>query len=129
MISAIKIIAIDSLAGILAGCFVVLLSPFLTSWYGWSESFTYYIGIVNICYGCYSGSLALFLHKKLMIKRWLILFLIIANSLWAIQCLYQIWRLVETSTAWGQAHLLFEAVFVSVLAYIEMKVVLPQAKN
>ena len=122
------LLSIDSLAGLCAGLVTVILSSILTQWYGWPVAFVLFVGGVNIGYGCYSGVLAILFRKKQILARPAIAVLVLANSLWAGQCLTQVWWLRETATPLGLGILGFEALFVLGLAYLEARIILPHAK-
>jgi len=122
------ILAMDSLAALAAGVGTLLLSSYLTRWYAWPEGFALFIGAVNIAYGMYSGPLALRLKRTGRMSRTAVILLIIANSIWAGQCFTQAWRLFETASILGLGHLIFEGLFVSGLAFLEAKHVLPEAE-
>ena len=106
---------------------MIVLSPILTPWYGWSANFTLYIGLVNIGYGCYSGFLTLRLKRKERLTRGTVILLIIANSVWLGQCLTQTWWLYGNVSYLGLAHLMGEGLYVGGLAYLEARIVLPAA--
>ena len=114
--------------GVDTGCCTILAAPLLSAWYGWPEGFTRFVGAVNISYGCYSGLLALRLHRKARLARWTVFILIAANTMWAAQCFTQVWWLGGDASYLGRAHLIFEGLFVGGLAYVETRIVLPYAK-
>ncbi len=118
------ILTIDSIAALSAGSFVLLLTSALSVLYEWNESFTRFIGYINISYGFYSGTLILLL-KYGYLRRAFIFILIAANTFWSLQCLAQVWRLAANASYFGIAHLLFEGIFVGVLAYLEGRFILP----
>ena len=125
---ALAVLSFDSLAALVAGCCTILAAPLLSAWYGWPEGFTRFVGAVNISYGCYSGLLALRLHRKARLARWTVVILIAANTMWAAQCFTQVWWLGGDASYLGRAHLIFEGLFVGGLAYVETRIVLPYAK-
>ena len=119
------VLSVDSLAGLSAGCFTILAAALLTAWYGWSEGFTRFLGAVNLSYGLYSGFLALRLRWKARLPRWTVIALIVLNSAWGVQCFAQVWRLRGSASYLGLSTLVFEGLFVSGLAYLEARIVLP----
>ena len=125
MKSALKILFVDSLGGLVAGFCTIMLGPLLTVWYGWPAGFALFIGLVNISYGCFSGFLALRLYRKDRLSRGMVIILLLANSIWAGQCFTQVWWLHENASYLGLAHLLFEGLWVGGLAYLEARIVLP----
>ncbi|MCB1327547.1 MAG: hypothetical protein KDK35_20075 [Leptospiraceae bacterium] len=122
------LLSIDSLAGLSAGIVTLSLSSILAHWYGWPMAFVLFVGWVNIGYGCYSGVLAILFRKRQMLARSAIIALVLENSLWAGQCLTQVWWRQESATVLGLGILAFEALFVLGLAYLEARIILPHAK-
>lgn len=119
------ILTLDSTGALIVGVFILLFSSLISNLTGWQESFTCMEGFVNLIYGSYSGILLL-LFRRGPLHRTFILILIIANSLWGLQCFAQAWRLKGEATYIGNAVLLLEGIYLLVLAYLEAKFVLPQ---
>ncbi len=124
-----KIILFDSLAGLSVGIASLLIYPFIAELHNWTPEFALYVALVNLGYGCYSGILTLIYRKTTRGLLPLVVLLIIANSAWTGQCLTQIWYISSSSNWTGVGHLLMEAVFVGVLAFVEAVVVLPALRK
>jgi hypothetical protein len=112
-----KLLHIDSLGGLSVGFIMLLLNNWLSSWYGLSRGFILFMALVNLAYGCYSLSLLVRVKWPLS----LIVFLVIANLVWAVLCMLWIVIFAQTASVFGMAHLLAEAVFVGGLAYLEWR--------
>jgi hypothetical protein len=112
-----KLLHIDGLGGLTVGLAVLLLSNWLTSWYGLPRGFIVFMALVNIAYGCYSFSLLVRVKRPLS----LIVLLVIANLAWAVLCV--LWAVIfaQTASPFGTIHLLLEALFVGGLAYLEWR--------
>jgi hypothetical protein len=129
-----KILAFDSLSGLTAGSLTWAFAPLLQTLHQWTPGFIYFIATANLVYGLYSGLLWL-RCKRLQwdraerIPKWPLQLHIAANSLWALQCLFQVWRLRTEASYFGLGHLLFEGLYVGILAYIEAKVFLLRTQN
>jgi hypothetical protein len=110
-----KLLRIDSFGGLSVGLLMLLLSHWLSSWYGLPRGFILFTGLVNIIYGCYSFSLLLRTKRPLS----LIILLVLANLVWAVLCV--LWAVIfaQTASFLGTIHLLGEALFVGGLAYLE----------
>ncbi len=119
------IIWFDCLAGLTAGVLLFLLAPTIVRWHGWTDGFVRFIGLMNIAYGCYSGSVAILFIARAHIPAWRVLVLIGANAFWAFQCLVQVWLWWGIATPVGIGHLALEAIFVGGLAVVEARFVLP----
>ena len=122
---ALNILALDSIGGLLAGAVTVLAAPRLTDYYGWPEGQALCFGWVNLSYGCYSGTLALYLRRKARLSRWAVIALIAANGAWTLQCFTRAWLLWESASPLGIGQLLLEGLWVGALAYVEARFVLP----
>ena len=128
MQKAIPLIAFDALAGLIVGLATFALAGYLPLWYGWSLGFLVFMAAANVLYGCYSATLWFRCKGSQKISRTMVLFLIIANGLWSVHCVFQIWRLFEAATFFGLAHIGLEALFVGGLALVEARVILPVAE-
>ncbi|TGM95624.1 hypothetical protein [Leptospira dzoumogneensis] len=119
------LLTLDSSGALIVGVFILLFSSLVSNLTGWQESFTLIEGSANLIYGSYSGILLL-LFRKGNLHRVFVFILIIANSLWGLQCFTQAWRLQESATYIGTALLLLEGIYLVALAYLEARFVLPQ---
>ena len=125
MNNSLKVLAFDSLGGLVAGFVTVLAAPLLTVWYAWPEGLALLVGGVNVGYGCYSGSLALFFRRRARLARWAVLLLIVANGAWALHCFVRVWSLHGSASHLGLGHFLLEGLWVGGLACLEARILLP----
>lgn len=124
MLSPLKILTLDSLAGLTVGILTLALSPFITELYGWPPGFALFLGSANLLYGLYSGSLTLRFRSQGSLSSLPVILLIVFNSAWAGHCLTQVWYLWDSAGFLGLGHLLLEAIFVGGLAMVEARFVL-----
>jgi hypothetical protein len=108
---------IDSAAAMTAGCFVLLLSTWLSELYRLPHGLLLFIGVVNLLYASYSGALAI----RRVRPRALLYGLIIGNCLWMGICLALALRFAEQASPLALAHLIGEALFVGALAACEWR--------
>lgn len=118
------ILAFDSFSGLTAGSITWMLAPLLQAVHKWTVEFAHFIAFANIAYGLFSGTLFLVFRKKIQGPLLLAAALVAGNSAWAIQCLIQAWRLRSEASYWGLGHLVFEGVYVGLLAYFEARIFL-----
>jgi hypothetical protein len=123
------LLTFDSLAALSAGIITMSSIPFLAPLYGWTPEFARYIALVNLAYGCYSGTMALLLRTKGILLPWTVILLVTANGLWALQCFIQAWRLRDAASSLGLGLLVSEGLFVGGLAFFESRLVLPAARR
>lgn len=130
MQKAIRILMIDSLAGLAVGIATLVLTPLLTGpIFQWPIGYVFFIGGANIVYGCYSGMLLLSRRRFGRVPEAGVILLIIANSAWAGQCFAQIWWLGHGEPpVLLLVHMALEAVFVLALAFVEARDVLPAVR-
>jgi hypothetical protein len=112
-----RLLRIDCTAGFIVGILVLSLHRWLSGFYQLPVSFVVFLGIVNITYGTFSLSLTV---QKNRPKR-LVWLLIRANMTWGVLCI--VWAILfrNTASVWGLGTLLFEAVFVGGLGWIEWR--------
>ncbi len=112
-----RLLWIDGLAALIAGAVVLLISGWLSEWYGLPRELLLFIGLVNVAYAANSISLA----ARSARPAKLILLLVIANLTWTTVCLILAITYRETITLFGFAHLVGEALFVGCLACLEWR--------
>ncbi|WP_420426777.1 hypothetical protein [Algiphilus sp.] len=112
-----RILIFDALGGLLVGVLVLIFAPWLVSFYGMPLAFVVFMGIVNVAYGCYSGTLVLSARRS----RWRLGLLWRANMAWGVLCLVYIAALWEGLTSFGVLHLGLEAVYVAGLGWLERR--------
>jgi hypothetical protein len=123
------ILLFDSLSGLAAGCLVWVLTPLLLTLHNWSLEFAHFIAISNIGYGIFSGTMFLLYRKGVRVSPGLVTVLVAGNSVWALQCFAQTWRLWGVASFLGRGHLIFEGVYVGLLAYFEARIFLFPKKD
>lgn len=112
-----KLLWIDCSAAALAGTTVLLFCSALTKLHELPEGFLSFVGAVNLLYGACSFSLAIRAKRPLPLIR----LLSIANIAWAATCLWWVFAFRDSASAFGLAHLLFEAAFVGSLGCLEWR--------
>ena len=75
------------------------------------------MGVANLAYGTYSGTLA----RRMCRPRRLLVVLVLANSIWAVLCMLAAVSLVDRASVFGLAHLAGEGFFVGSLAALEWR--------
>jgi hypothetical protein len=125
MSTPLKILAFDSIGGLIAGTVTLLAEPLLTAWYGWPEGLVTFFGWANIGYGCYSGCLSLYLRSNKRLPPWTVRLLILANGLWGLHCFTRIGLLLGSASFLGIGILVLEGFWVGGLAIVEARLVLP----
>ena len=110
-----RIIWIDGLAGATVGVLMLALLKWLISLYQLPANLVLLIGVCNLLYGMYSLSLATYLSRS----KGRILFLIVANMIWAVLCFIWVINYWSTASFFGLAHIAAEGIFVGGLAYVE----------
>ena len=108
---------IDSGAGLTAGLVVLALSRWLSELYQLPRPLLVVMGVANLAYGTYSGTLAGRTRRPLG----LLVLLVCANAGWAVLCLLAAVRLADRASAFGLAHLVGEGLFVGGLAALEWR--------
>ncbi len=112
-----KLLQIDSFGGLSVGLLMLLLSYWLSGWYGLPRGFIIFIALANIAYGCYSFSLLRRVKRPLS----LVVVLVVANLCWAVLCVLWAAIYAQSASPLGTIHLLGEAVFVGGLACLEWR--------
>lgn len=108
---------IDGGAGLVVGASVLLLSPWLSGFYGLPRPLILVMGVANVGYGAYALSLARRPQRPLA----LLTALIIANAFWAALCAATALVVARDATYFGLAHLVLEALVVGGLATLEWR--------
>lgn len=122
------VLLLDGGAGCAAGLTVLLLRAQLVRLYGFSAGLVLFLGLMNLAYASYSGSLAT--RATLLSRtpsRRAIDVLIAANLAWVAVCAAVLVVSWSSATPRGLAHVAFEAVFVFTLAVFEWRLVRPQS--
>lgn len=112
-----RLLRIDSGAGLLAGAAVLALSGWLAPLYDLPRALLLGMGVANLAYGTFSGSLAVRRRRP----RGLIVALAAANATWALLCLAGALRFRDSASPFGLAHLIGEGALVGTLAALEWR--------
>ncbi|MES2933075.1 MAG: hypothetical protein V4805_06260 [Pseudomonadota bacterium] len=123
------ILAFDSVSGLTAGFLTWALIPVLQPLNQWTLEFARFIASANIGYGLFAGALFLLFRKGIRVSLGLLAALVVANSLWAVQCLVQVWRLQNEVSFFGLGHLVLEGAYVGLVAYFEARIFFPPKKS
>jgi hypothetical protein len=108
---------IDSGAGFTAGLVVLALSTWLSEVYRLPRPLLVGMGVANLAYGTYSGTLA----RRMCRPRRLLVVLVLANTIWAVLCMLAAVSLVDRASVFGLAHLAGEGFLVGSLAALEWR--------
>ncbi|XDD49487.1 hypothetical protein AB3N59_13895 [Leptospira sp. WS92.C1] len=119
------ILAIDSGAALVAGLLILTIPLPLADWYGLPNDSLTLIGIVNLAYGAFSGSLVGTVILGKLPKRFWIDLLINGNLFWSVVCIGILTMNWSSLNLLGIVLIAFEGVFVAVLAVFEFRVVRP----
>ncbi|MBL8021204.1 MAG: hypothetical protein JNM27_16160 [Leptospirales bacterium] len=123
---ALALLSVDSIGGLLVGCLVMLLAPWLSDVYGWPIERVRIVGLANLSYGTYSGTLVLILWRNGGLRPWSVRLLVGANLAWGLGCFLQLlFWLPESTTVAGISILVLEGIYVAILGWLEAKYVLP----
>jgi hypothetical protein len=110
-----NILWLDCLGAAAAGVGVLALSNWLSRLYALPRPFVITLGVANLLYGAYSGSLAVRAQRPLALVK----LLVFANAAWMVFCLVAAVRLMAQASIFGLAHLIFEGCYVGWLASVE----------
>ncbi|MCI3881152.1 hypothetical protein [Acinetobacter higginsii] len=110
-----NILWVDCTAAAFAGLIVLLAAQWLSQLYHLPKGIIVFVGCVNLLYASYSFTLANYKKRSMF----LINILVIANSIWALVCLFILWRFWQQMTFFAVLHIAGEAIFVGALARLE----------
>lgn len=116
-----NLLLFDSCAGSSVGLIVLCFYKWFAELYGFSVPLTVFIAGANLSYGIYSGWLALRVWGGNPLKLGAVRLLVGANLAWVLPCVLIAWLTWSTSSIWGKAHVLLEALFVGGLGLVEKK--------
>ncbi len=108
---------VDSVGGLLVGTVVVAAPGALSRLYRMPRAAVVGLGVANLAYGAFSGSLALRQRRS----PGQIAALVAANAAWAAACGLAAARLAGTASVFGIAHLVAEGAYVGGLAALEWR--------
>ena len=106
---------IDCGAALTAGAAVLALSDRLAALYAMPHAVVVGMGLANLAFGAFSGSLA----RRARRPPALIVVLVAANATWAALCATAALALSGSASGFGLAHLVGEGLFVGGLARLE----------
>ena len=116
-----RILWLDSLGALVVGVLVLALSAPLAELYVLPRALVVTLGVVNVLYGCGSGTLARQASRGMRpARRWVDL-LIGANLAWTVVCALLAAAWWSEASAWGLAQLLGEGVYVGGLGLVEWR--------
>ncbi|MBM3762335.1 MAG: hypothetical protein FJW36_19055 [Acidobacteria bacterium] len=110
-----NVLWIDCLSGAIVGCYLLLLSGWLSGLYGIPQSLVVRNGMVNLAYACFSFSLAMWKGRP----AWMVGLLAVANASWMVVCAVAAWQLAGQATVIGLGTIVFEGMYVGWLASVE----------
>ncbi|HEX5657015.1 MAG TPA: hypothetical protein VFX59_07455 [Polyangiales bacterium] len=116
---------VDGAAATGAGITVLALRQWLAPLHGIEPAFVTFLGVVNLCYGAYAGSLALRASRASALHRVAIDVLVLANAAWAVVCAGIVVARWTSASRYGLMHVAFEGAFVGTLAFVEYRLVRP----
>ena len=106
---------LDCAAAFISGVVMLMLSAWLSRVYAVPHGLLVAMGMISLCYGAFSFSLA----RRALRPRPLILLLVAANFVWSGVCLSAAVLLASTASVFGLIHLAAESVLVGGLAWLE----------
>jgi hypothetical protein len=112
-----NILLVDGLAASYAGVVVISSTNWLQGLYQLPEALLVSMALVNLSYAVYSLTLSTIKSRPMIA----IIVLVVANSLWVINCLRLAFHYADSASLFGLFHLVGEAFFVGTLAYLEWK--------
>lgn len=112
-----RLLWIDGGAGTFVGLAMLVLTPWLPGWYGFSRELHFTIAVANLAYELYALALA----QRLRRPPGALLLLIVANTAWGLLCAALLLHLWSSATAWGLAHVALEGLAVGMLARWEWR--------
>jgi hypothetical protein len=112
-----NILLVDGIAASCAGVAVISSTNWLQGLYQLPEALLVSVALINLSYAVYSLSLSMIKNRSMIA----IIVLVIANSIWVINCLRLTFHYADSASLFGVFHLVGEAFFVGTLAYLECK--------
>jgi len=116
---------IDGGAAGLGGITMLVLQAWLARLYDFPVNLVVFLGIANLTYATYSGTLAILATLGKWPRRPAINLLVLANLLWVIVCATVLVTVWPWASIFGRIHVAFESLFVGVLAFAEYRWVRP----
>lgn len=123
-----SILWLDGGAAFTAGLVVLALRGWLSALHGFAPALVVFLGVANLVYGTYSGSLAVRASRGRRPSRRAIDFLVFANLAWVVVSATVLVVNRRSVSGFGIAHVAFEGLFVGTLAFAELRFVRPFAR-
>jgi hypothetical protein len=123
------ILWLDGSAACVAGVVVLALDDALAGLHAFPPALVLFVGAANLAYAAYSGSLAVLASLGRTPTRRAIDILVVANLAWVAVCAAILAATAPSASAFGLAHVGFEALFVGSLAVAEYRQVRPFARG
>ncbi|UXI03287.1 hypothetical protein [Photobacterium sp. TY1-4] len=112
-----KVLWIDGLAALFVGSVLISFHSFVGEIYRMPDTVVLFLAFANLLYGLYSSSLAM--SRKVSLRK--IQGLVFGNCLWALICLFLVYRFMDSASLIGIVFMLSEALFVTFLAGVEWR--------
>ena len=116
----------DGAAAAIVGLLVLALHDWLAQLFRFPQALVLTMGIVNLAYASYSGTLAVRALGGRPPGRAAINLLIGGNLAWTVVCMITAILTWRTASVFGHAQLVLEGIFVAALAALEHRLVRPQ---
>lgn len=120
---------LDSGGGLVVGVVVLAFASFFASLYGMPLGTVVTMGVANLAYASYSGTLAYRARKGTMPSRRAIWALVVANVAWGFVCAFLLLEHARTATLIGLGVVFFEGLYVAGLGLVERRDLLPAARD
>lgn len=119
---------IDCAAAATVGTATLALRDWIAALHQFPGGLVRFMGVVNLVYASYSGTLAARASRGLTPTRRAVDVLILGNAAWCVVCLSLAVVVWPWASAFGLAQLLLEGAFVATLAALERRLVRPFAR-
>ena len=123
-----RILWIDGGAGFVVGLAILVLREWLAALWQFPIALVVTIGVGNLTYAAYSGSLAFRASQGHIPSRFAVDALIVGNLVWGCVCLVFIATMWNTGTFFGLGQAFIECMVVVFLALFELRLVRPHAR-
>lgn len=122
------ILRIDGGAALCAGLATLALHVWLARLHGFAAQLVLLIGLVNVLYAVYSGTLAWRAARGHAPRRVAVDCLVLGNLTWTAVCAGIVFCQWRTANWPGLAHVALEGLFVAALALLELRFVRPHTR-
>jgi len=118
----------DGGAACTAGIAMLALRDWLSRLHAFPAALVVFLGVCNLAYASYSGTLATLASRGRTPSRRAIDALVAANLAWTLVCGVIVVATWRTSSVFGLLHVAFEGLFVGALGMVERRLVAPFAR-